>query len=233
MDTHRPPVRRCPICGQRLFEGRAQPVPGLPGDGRSDCPNRWCRRPGRGFSVAFSVGVYDGALRRAIGRYKYREERGLAPVFAGMIAAFLRGHEHWFEEFPIVTAVPSFAGAGARRSWDPVGTILTALAVRLDRTWTVAPGLVVKTAETPGLAGRSWADRQAVARGPLRRSLCPSGVDLSGAQVLLFDDVMTEGSTLREVAEVLRRSGASEVAALVLARPPWTEQPPARTAARP
>jgi predicted amidophosphoribosyltransferase len=215
------PPLHCPVCGQLL--------PNL----AESCPNRWCRRRGRGFSVAFALGLYSGALRRAIGRYKYRGERQLAPVFAGMVATHIRGHPEWFEEFSVITAVPSYAGPGARRSWDPVGAILAELPPRLGPGWAVVPGLVAKTHETPGMAGLGWSDRQAVARGPLRRSLRPGApAVLDGAQVLLFDDVLTEGSTLREVAGVLRQRGASDVAALVVARPEWTAEPPPRTLTR-
>ena len=42
--------------------------------------------------------------------------------------------------------------------------------------------------------------------------------DLSGLKVLLFDDVMTTGATLRECAKALKKAGAKEVVALVLAR---------------
>lgn len=178
--------------------------------------------------MAFSVGVHRGALRAAITRYKYRGDRGLAGVFAASLASYLAAHPAWFEEFDLITAVPAYSGAGARRAWDPVGSILGELASRLGSGWTVDAGAVIKTSETPGMAGRSWADRQAVAGGPLRRSLAvPEPLLVAGRQVLVVDDVLTEGSTLREVARVLRRAGASDVAGLVLARPPWTAEPPA------
>lgn len=172
--------------------------------------------------------MHQGGLRAAITRYKYRGERGLAGVFAASLASYLEAHPAWFEEFDLITAVPAFSGPGARRLWDPVGSILAALASRVGGGWCVAPGAVVKRHETPGMAGRSWAERQVLAAGPLRRSLAvPDRHLVEGRQVLVVDDVLTEGSTLREVARVLRRAGASDVAGLVLARPPWAAQPPA------
>lgn len=176
--------------------------------------------------MAFSVGLHQGGLRWAITRYKYREDRGLAAVFAGAVASYLDGHRSWFEEFDLLAGVPTYLGPGARRSWDPVGTILAALAPRLGDGWTVAPRALTKLRETPGMAGRSWAQRQALARGPLRASLAvPDPGLVAGRQVLVLDDVLTEGSTLREVARALRRAGASDVAGLVLARPPWRAGP--------
>ncbi len=220
-------ARHCPVCGQLL-----PPVAGAGGPrSAGGCPNRWCRRTDRVFSVAFSVGVYTGALRRAIGRFKYTGERQLAPVFAAMVARYLGSHPAWFEEFDVLTAVPAYTGPGARRAWDPVGAILAQLPPLLGPAWAVEPRLVVKTRETPGMAGLGWAERQAVARGPLRAALEPgAGVDVQGARVLVLDDVLTDGSTLREVAGVLRRAGASDVAGLVLARPLWGAGPPRRPA---
>ena len=41
---------------------------------------------------------------------------------------------------------------------------------------------------------------------------------LDGCRILLVDDVMTTGTTLVELARCLRRAGASQVSALVVAR---------------
>ncbi|HET9075396.1 MAG TPA: phosphoribosyltransferase family protein [Acidimicrobiales bacterium] len=177
--------------------------------------------------MAFSVGVHQGALRGAITRYKYRGERSLAGVFAATMSSYISAHACWFEEFDLITAVPSYLGAGARRSWDPVGTILAQLPGRLGHGWEVLPGVIIKRRETPGMAGLGWAQRQAVACGPLRQALAvPDPGLVAGSQVLVLDDVLTEGSTLREVALALRRAGATDVAGLVLARPPWTAARP-------
>jgi predicted amidophosphoribosyltransferase len=181
--------------------------------------------------VVFAAGAYRGALARAIRRYKYQGDRRLAPAFAAMLATLLRSRPTWFEEFDVITAVPTFTGPGARRPWDPVGTVLSELARRVGAAWAVEPGLVIKTAETPGMAGRDWGSRQAVARGPLRRALTvPPGVQVAGARILVVDDVLAEGSTLREVAGALRHAGATDVAGLVLARPTWAPERPARPA---
>jgi predicted amidophosphoribosyltransferase len=72
------------------------------------------------------------------------------------------------------------------------------------------------------MQGRPSEARRAIASGKLRQALyVPSPGFVAGARILVIDDVLTEGSTLREVARVLRRAGALEVAGLVLARPPW------------
>ena len=42
-----------------------------------------------------------------------------------------------------------------------------------------------------------------------------------GKRILVYDDVYTEGLTLREVARALRNAGAVEVSEVVLARQPY------------
>ncbi len=198
------------MCGQPLGSARL-------------CPNRWCRRPDRAFSVVFAVGVHEGSFRRAVLRYKYRGERWWARVFARLLAEYLETNATWFEEFDTLVAMPSHRGPGARRGWDPVGEVVERLGGLVGAGWEVLADAVVKTAETPPMQGRCWAERQAIAAGPLRRCLVvPAPERVAGARILVVDDVLTEGSTLREVARALRGAGALEVAGLVLARQRWT-----------
>lgn len=205
------PVTACPVCGL-----------GLPRPAEGICPNRWCRRDQRYFSVVFSTGVHDGALRRAVLGYKHGGQLGWARVFARMVAGYLEAEATWFEEFDLIAGMPAYTGPGSRRGWDHVAMVLGELAPLVGPRWEVVRDLLVKTAETSAMQGLGWHGRQAAA-GALRRSLSVSrAVPVTGARVLVFDDVLTEGSSLREAARVLRAAGAEEVAGLVLARPPWT-----------
>lgn len=222
MEEERSGDRWCPVCG--LDFGAAAP---------GGCPNGWCGRADRAFSVVWALGVHAAGLRAAIRRYKFGGESRLAEAFGAMAAGFVRGNPTWFEEIDLVTGVPAYCGPGARRGWDPVGRVVEVMAA--DPGWDRQPapvfasGLVVKVAETPPLTGRGWADRQELARGPLRRALrVPDPAPVEGASVLVVDDVLTDGSTLHEVARALRLAGASEVAGLVLARRPWGPGPDRR-----
>jgi predicted amidophosphoribosyltransferase len=181
--------------------------------------------------VVFAVGGYEGALRRAIVDYKYRNERWWAGVFARLLAGYLDGHPTWFEEFDLVVGMPGYVGPGARRGWDHIALVVDHLAELEAGCWHVAPGALQKVTETEPMSGRSRWARERAAQGPLRRSLRvadPGAVE--GARVLAVDDVLTEGSSLNEVSRALRLAGAAEVAGLVLARPPWhgPPGPPAR-----
>jgi predicted amidophosphoribosyltransferase len=202
-------TQRCPVCEQAVRRGEA-------------CANHWCGRADRHFSQIWSLSRHAGPLRWAIGRYKYRGERGWADVFARLLLGYLDDRMPWFDHYDLLVPMPAYTGSGARRAWDHLGLVGAGL-VRLGGwRWPVATGVVVKTAETPAVAGMSLARRRACAEGPLRRALAVPDAEVArGARVLVLDDVFTEGSTLREVARALVRAGALEVAGLVLARQGW------------
>jgi predicted amidophosphoribosyltransferase len=206
-------VRRCASCGGAL----RPPAP---------CGTRWCGREDRGWSVVFSVGVHTAGLQRAILRYKYGGEHWWAGVFGRLFAGYLEQHSPWFDDFDLLVAMPTYLGPGARRSWDPIATILAELSAVAGPLWPVGWDLVSKRSETAPMRGASLWVRRHTAADQLRRSLVvadPAAV--AGRRVLIVDDVLAEGSTLREVARALRRSGAREVAGLVLVRPEWRGGP--------
>ena len=79
------------------------------------------------------------------------------------------------------------------------------------------PDILTRMRATPSQAGRNARDRRQNVRGAFK--VAPRAVpDLAGRHVLLVDDVMTTGATVRECARVLKRSGAAEVSVLVVAR---------------
>lgn len=200
------PPPACAACGQETF--------------RSRCTNAWCRRADREWSVVYSVGTYEGELRRAIVGYKYYGQRRRAQALSRLLAGYLDEHPTWFEEYDVLTPMPAYTGPGARRSWDPVGGVVSELARLVGDAFAVRSDLVEKTGETEPMRGLPQRQRARAAECVLRRVLRPGPFDVTGARIVVVDDVFTEGSTLRDVARVLRRAGADEVAGLTLARPP-------------
>ena len=199
-------VTRCGACGR-------------PGSTRRPCPNPLCSRADRGWSAVFALGLHEAALRRSIASYKYRGERWWAGVFARLLAGYLRAHPLWFEEYDVVVPMPAYQGRGARRTWDPVGFLFADLAAIIGSEWDCDDRLIAKLTETPPMSGRSRWERVAVAEAALRPALVvPDPSRVAGRRILVVDDVLTEGSSLREVAVALLAAGAEEVTGLVLAR---------------
>jgi predicted amidophosphoribosyltransferase len=88
-------------------------------------------------------------------------------------------------------------------------------------SWPFDRDVLVKTSPTGAFTGNGWKCRREIAEGELRESLSvPDPAQVAGKKVLVFDDVFTDGFTMREIARILRMNGAQEVAGVVLARQP-------------
>ncbi|MGA3219377.1 MAG: phosphoribosyltransferase family protein [Acidimicrobiales bacterium] len=209
----------CTSCGQPAYRASA------PGGGGVTatpvCRNSWCGRPGRPLGAVYAVGSYDGALRKAIVSYKYSGDLRWARTFARLLHGFLRRHATWFEEFGVVCPVPTFLGPGAHRSWGHVELICAELAWSAGGEWPVE-SLVAKVAETEPMSAKGWPRRRQIARQLATGAfVVPVPADVDGRRVLVVDDVCASGETLLSAGEALRRAGAAEVSAVVLARARW------------
>jgi competence protein ComFC len=100
------------------------------------------------------------------------------------------------------------------RKLQPVVEIAKGLAARLDLP--VCENALVKAETTPQMKNiREWYEREKL----LRKAIEPGPADLRGKSILLVDDLIESGSTLRRAAEVLLKDGgARAVYALVLTR---------------
>lgn len=89
-------------------------------------------------------------------------------------------------------------------------------AVAEQMGWKFTPDLLVKKVSTKSQAGLSVKDRKQNLHGVF--SVSPY-IDISlYPNILLFDDVFTTGSTLKEAAKALKRAGVAKVWGLTIAR---------------
>jgi predicted amidophosphoribosyltransferase len=154
----------------------------------------------------------------AIMSYKYGEDRSWADVLGRILVGFLDDRRGDFERYDVITTGAIYVGPRAQRLWDYLSLILDA-AAREGPHWPFAPGLIAKSGPTARFLGISTHARQRIAEGELRAALSiPTPARVAGRRVLVFDDVYSEGFSLREMARVLLAAGATEVAGLVLTR---------------
>jgi predicted amidophosphoribosyltransferase len=113
---------------------------------------------------------------------------------------------------PVEGVVP--APASLNRKSQPVIEVAAELARRLRLPF--YEGAFKKAKPTPQMKNiDDWAERQTV----LREAVQAGEAEVKGKVVLLFDDLIESGSTLRRAADVLLKDGlAQAVYALVLTR---------------
>jgi competence protein ComFC len=152
----------------------------------------------------FAPFAYVGTARELVARVKYRDCRAAVPWLADAIVEMLGA-----PTCDVVTWVPTTRARRQSRGFDHAQLLAHAVARRLELA---CPTLLVRSAG-PAQTGRSLADRRV---GPTFRAKRP----ISGARVLLVDDVATTGATLSAAARALRRAGARGVIGATAARTP-------------
>ena len=151
--------------------------------------------------------------------HKDAGERRLAPVIAAVIATALDEAAAWpaadgaprfdVDTLDVVCFVPATAAAFRRRGLDHMESVSRALAALLGLP--LADVLARPRALDQRRLGRE--ERQANARAAVEVV-----GDVSGLSLLLVDDVVTTGSSLRACAAELLGRGARDVTACSLAR---------------
>ena len=207
VDRGRPPgeVWTCPVCGQPLGEA-------------DSCPNTVCSLEDRWFSRIHTVSWRTEEVWTAVCRYKYDEDRDWAPILGRILVGFLEERRQELQDYDVITAGALYVGPRARRLWDHLRLILDA-AQADGPGWPFVPDVITKSGPTGQFLGRGVETRRAIAEHSLRKALAvPDPAQVAGRRVLVFDDVYSEGFSLREMARVLLEAGAAEVAGLVFAR---------------
>lgn len=194
----------CPRCA-----GTVAPYE-LSGVGCSECRER----PGR-IQGTVRVGRYRSAVGELIRSYKFHGREDLLPVLAGRLVEAVRATA-WLSQIEAVVAVPAHWTRPLTRSVYPASSLASLVARHIDRP---RLALLRRTRRTHQV-GLDYAAREKNVKGAfaVRR-----GVTLRSARLLVIDDVKTTGATLRECAKVLRRAGAAEVYAAVVAHAEWSE----------
>ena len=181
-----------------------------------DAPGAWlclaCREacdPVRSGRV-HAAGVFGGPLRRAVHRFKYEGERGLAAELGALVASCVaRDLAHGVSLDVVVPAVLHRERARLR-GYDQAALLASEVAhlvglplraplrrVRLSR-----PQVELDSAER---------------RENVRGAFIAEAGSLRGLRVALVDDVATTGATLAAASGALRAAGAREVRAYVVA----------------
>jgi competence protein ComFC len=147
-----------------------------------------------------SIFEYNDFLKDFLARYKYRGDHRLAKAFGSQLANHLKSLQY-----------------------DHIIPIPLSEERHYERGFNQSAALLEEAGIVPShLLTRSYSEKQSKKSRQDRLqqkqifSLTPTL--LTGQSILIFDDIYTTGTTLRQAAKLLKEAGAKQVTSLTLAR---------------
>jgi len=166
----------------------------------------------RPYQRARAAVSYGPVARRLVSRLKYSDRPELAHFLARQMAR--AGAEYW-PHGPVLVPVPMPFFRHLARRFNQAEEIARALG-RLTGA-PVLTGLVRRSGETRRQVGLSGAERRRNLAGAF--TVSPHALSLlAGRPVVLVDDVITTGATMRAVAAALAKAGITGIDVLAFAR---------------
>lgn len=168
-----------------------------------------CRHRRWSFAAARAAGIYDGALRESVHALKFRRRRALAEPLGELLAS--AAADPVFRNVNLIVPVPLHPRRVRERGFNQSELLAAVVARRLGLD-VDATGFR-RLRSTPPQTGLDSEARRANIREAfvaVRR--------FHNKKIVLVDDVISTGSTVRECARALRAAGAGEIVVLALAR---------------
>jgi ComF family protein len=153
--------------------------------------------------------VYEGPLREAVRRLKYKKELSLGDTFSKEMFT-LFSQTNW--QVDAITPVPIGIARKSQRGYNQASLLARPLALRAGIEY--LPKALVKVKDTPSQVGLNVHQRRANVRGSFQAW---PGI-VAGKKMMIIDDVCTSGATVEECSNVLLEAGAVEVYVITLAR---------------
>lgn len=189
---------KCLTCGRPVWSGTC-----------TICGN--CSRNRPPFAMAMAAGSYEGCLKESIHRLKYQGRRDLVPVLAELMVEVARQHPGFLES-QAVLPVPISPVRLRQRGFNQAELLARHVAKQMELP--VLSGTIIKPVDTPPQTGLSGQQRRQNLKDSFK---VVSPGDITGKTILLVDDVITTGSTVSTIAEILLRAGAGNIFVITIA----------------
>lgn len=169
-----------------------------------------CKQEPPAFDLARTWGTHEKSLRNAIHRLKYHHDLGLAEELAKTMVHLT--HEHLWP-VDLIVPVPLAPHRFKERGYNQAALIAAPLAWQLGVPH--QPKALRRIRETRTQVGLSAQER----RANVANAFLADRDKVIGKRILLVDDVMTSGATMRAAAEALQAAGSLSVYGITVSRP--------------
>ncbi|XXM72045.1 ComF family protein [Lysinibacillus sphaericus] len=147
-----------------------------------------------------SLFEYNDFLKDYLARYKYRGDHRLAKAFGTQLANHLMPLQ-----FDHIIPIPLSEERHYERGFNQSAALLEEAQV--------APSQLLSRSHSEKQSKKSRQERL-----QQKQIFSLTSTSFTGQSILLFDDIYTTGTTLRQAAKLLKEAGAKQVTSLTLAR---------------
>jgi ComF family protein len=185
------PKYRCPQCSEQTTHGERCGA---------------CLKDPPAFEHSYAIFCYEFPVDRIIHAYKYGHQLAVGNWAAEFIAQQVANNT-----YDLLIPMPLHPDRLCERGFNQAAEIARRISLNTGQQLTTET--LTRSRATKPQAELPMKERSRNVRGAFE-----CNTDLNGKRVLLIDDVMTTGATLREASRILKLHGASYIDVAVLAR---------------
>jgi len=163
-------------------------------------------------AFSHSVGVYEGPLKQALHRFKFKKKVRLAEPLGALLVKYLSRNLD-MNRIDLIIPVPLHEKRQRARGFNQAELLSHVLTKYYDVP--TVSGLLFRIKATHPQFDLPRAERIKNVRGAFA---VKGGPLIKDKNILLVDDILTTGSTVSECTRVLKASGATSVHILTLSR---------------
>lgn len=200
----------CPKCLLDIPKIRMNVCPGCERiiDNNNFCPK--CRSQFHPIKKLIHLGDFDNpVLHKAICGLKYNERKHIAATLGAILANRIKDTRF---DFDVLVPIPIHKSRLRKRGYNQSEEIVIAIAQVTQKPILLN---LIKIKETEPQASLNKVQRE---KNVIGCFAVINSSEFAGKNVLLIDDVITTGTTLKTAGEVLKRVGAKKIFAATLAR---------------
>lgn len=181
---------------------------------KEELPHSEAPKRGNYFLKCVAPLRYEGAVRDAFIRFKFKDQSSYATEFARIMAVSIR--EELTGQYDLITWIPVSEKRRKQRGYDQAMLLAMAVALELQD---VAVETLRKEKDNPAQSSLNGSEERLKNVKNAYAVTAPELVE--GKRVLLIDDILTTGATMDEAAKMLLKNGAQAVVGAALAQPPY------------
>ena len=163
----------------------------------------------------FSIWRYTGVIRKAILSLKYKYSTEIAKEISGNVVNELRNYNFEIKN-AVLIPIPLYKTKQNLRGFNQSEEIGRPLAKNMR--WEFIPNLLLKRKQTKPQVELRGDERRASLKGVFEVNSVYGLQNFTNKNLIIFDDVYTTGSTLKEASGVLKDCEVGKIYGLTIAR---------------